>query len=194
MKRTLVVVAVVLGYATAASAAATLLVSVRDSSFALKNTPFADGETIVLQVDGNSGGGTTIGIQGYLSYSGAITNYTTSTQTSMYGNADNLVLLSSDGLGAFMGQNNGTANPSAPSSPDILARVFLKADGTTGGGSSLVSFGGEVLSFFDIYYSPGSGAPATGASFTVLPVPEPATAALIGLGLLGLALGGRRRA
>jgi len=54
-----------------------------------------------------------------------------------------------------------------------------------------VNWGGSQLDFFGIYQYPISS-PDTGTTFSI--IPEPTTATLIGLGLFGLALGGRRRA
>src|SRR5688572_23620129 len=71
MKRTLVVAAAVIGFATSASAA-TLTVFTTNYSGVAQNT-FGYGETLLLKVTGDSQGGTDNAIEGRLVWDGALT-------------------------------------------------------------------------------------------------------------------------
>jgi hypothetical protein len=66
-----------------------------------------------------------------------------------------------------------------------VSTITLTADAAgTANFSWLINAGNESLNFFGLTNSAGT---------SVLIVPEPTTAALLGMGLLGLAVAGRRR-
>jgi hypothetical protein len=188
MKRTLVVVAAVVGFATAASAA-TLTVTTTNTSAVAQNT-FTVGDTIILKVVGDAQGETSTYIHGELTWNGALTTTVSANQApTMYANAGALLL--SDGLGTVFDSNCGCSAPTAPLSQIQTSTVTLVADAA---GISQVGWGGEELAFFSISTYNGTNVPVNPVhSFTIVPVPEPGTATLIGLGLLGLVFGGRRR-
>jgi len=181
MKRTLVVVAAVVGFAAAASASTLSVFTTNALNVA--QTSFLPGDTILLKVTGDSAGGAESGaIQGQLFWNGAVTNSVSVAQGNWYGTLLNPALNDNSGY-AFNQSDPRNAGVSIATSV-----ITLVADAV---GVSNVTWGGSYLIFFDIY-SATPGSVPTGASFSV--IPEPATAGLIGLGLLGLVLGGRRRA
>jgi hypothetical protein len=192
MKRTLVVVAAVVGFATAASAGILNVFTTNVSNVAQQS--FFVGDTILLKVTGDGQGqASEDSIAGLLEYSGAITN-TVSFNHSQYlpagsgAGACPDAVLCNDGFAYAFSQTGGPVVNFTGTSVITLT--------ATAAGVSQVTWGGTLLDFFGIYsYSSGGLSIPTGASFTINPViPEPTTAGLVGLGLLGLALGGRRRA
>src|SRR5687768_17449061 len=78
MKRTLLWLATVVGFATAGSAGE-LSVFTTDSSTFVRNT-FVTGETILLKVVGDTEGSDEIGIEGYLIWNGVLTTTLSATQ------------------------------------------------------------------------------------------------------------------
>jgi hypothetical protein len=193
MKRTLVVVAAVVGFATAASAAS-LSVFTTNSSNVAQNT-FLVGDTILLKVTGDATTGASPGAaQVQLFWNSALTTTvvdplgcnganlpcTTTAQGSWYADKGNMALNDGDAFAI----NQAGARTATNIDTSVIA-LIADAVGTTA-----INYGGSYLIFFDIYEA-NPNTP-TGHSFTI--IPEPTTAALIGLGLFGLALGGRRRA
>src|SRR5688572_13555522 len=151
------------------------------------------GRTITLTVTGDDAGASAYGIFGRLDYSGALVDNGTRSQITLTGNNGDWIkgtLSASDnGVNASSEVFNQIAPPfnadTATNLPGTLATVTLIA---TKFGVVNVNWhtvpDGFHLSFFDLTDAPGT-------SFTI--VPEPATAALFGLGLISLATRPGRR-
>lgn len=181
MKRTLIVLAVVVGFATAASGATLSIVS---------NSPtYTPGSTITLTVTGDDQGTTDYGIFGRIEYD-TNASHISAVQTQLVGPYGKWTTqpLPSDGPGTSraFSQITGTGQ-NANNLPGTLSTILLLAvapgvvnvDWDTTNANP-----GLRLDFFGLTTAPGT-------TFTI--IPEPTTAALLSLGLLGILVGGRRR-
>lgn len=185
MKRTLIAVAALVGLASAANAASVTVVA--------NSASYVIGDTITLTVTADTQGGSSLLAFGRLLFdtptgdtAGGAPN-----QSAMlaFGSIPWLTgpLVCTSSSCEMMNQISPiTATPVGSTTPLIATVSFL----ATSAGVTNVSWdtnqaGGFGLDFFGVTNAPGT-------SYTV--VPEPTTAALLGLGMLGLAVAGRRRA
>jgi len=192
MKRTLIVVAVMVAFAASAASAATL-------SIVSNKTTYSVGETITLTVTGDDQGTTTYGIQGRINFDGSLLNLTGAppsngvVQTAASGPFGKFTVgtnpaLDNGGAGSYLFLFNQTsgAPQDATNFPGTVAVASLIAQAVGVVNLSWeTTLASDALDFFGLTN-------AAGTSFSIV-VPEPTTAGLLGLGLIGLVLGGRRR-
>jgi hypothetical protein len=182
MKRTLFIVAALVAFATAASAATLSVVS--------DKATYNIGETITLSVSGDAQGATTYGIFGRLEMSGALVDALTTTQKIMKaatGWTKGTLEINNVGPTATVEAFDQITNPADGMNavnPIATITLIAQAFGLVNVTWNQDTGSGFELGFFGITSSPGT-------SFTI--VPEPTTMALLGLGLVGLAMAGRRR-
>ena len=158
------------------------------------------GETITLVVTGDDAGATAYGVFGRLEYSAPLVKNATSSQKTLkgaYGSWISGTLPFSDGPSAYTTAFNQIAPPfnqdTAQNLPGTLATITLIANaaGVVNASWNTNASSGFQLDFFGLTSAPGT-------SFTILQIygdgyiPEPGTAALLGLGLIGLASRRRR--
>jgi hypothetical protein len=183
MKRTLFLVAVLVAFATGASAATLSVVS--------DKTTYLVGETITLSVNGDAQGASNVAIFGRLQFDGGLVNNLTNTQKLIGGGwVKGGLAVGDDGAGGAIdfaesfNQVNLDGGFQTATNPISTITLIATAVGVVFADWNVASGSGFELSYFGLTSAPGT-------SFTI--IPEPSTVALLGLGLIGLAVSGRRR-
>jgi hypothetical protein len=176
-----------------------LLIATAANAATLSVTPnkltYFTGETITLTISGDDAGATARTIFGRLDYSGVLLNNGTRSQTQLVGQSGNWH------VGSLSESDNGiqassSAFDQAAPFPVAVYDTALNLPGTL----SIVTLIAAAVGVVDVSWHTASDADAlnffgltnaNGTSFTIVSSPEPGTAALIALGLLGL-VGWRR--
>jgi len=186
MKRTLILAAALVGLASAADAASVVVTS--------NQAVYTVGDTITLTVTGTANAGeVTTQVFGLLLLSsgngGTVSGSGPAVQTALV--SFGAIPWTIGGAAAcdstscvVMNQLIGVTPFPVSNTP--LAIATLSYTAATPGTVDL-NFLALTFDFF------GAALPAT-SSFNIVPIPEPTTAAMLGLGILGLTLAGRRRA
>jgi hypothetical protein len=168
--------AMVLGMSLSANAA-TL-------SIATDKTTYAPGETITMTITGDSEGGTAASVIGRILNTGAGgTSFVSATQSQLISFGGFLPWVMGGTTGGKVFDQVGGLSP-LPVDNLLTSTVFWTADTLGVAAFDWLTSGTQPLSFFGL---------TSGAGHTVTIVPEPTTASLMGLGLIGLAISGRRR-
>jgi hypothetical protein len=175
-------------------------------SISPNKTTYLVGERITLTVIGDDEGALSDGIYGRLEFDGSLVGFGGPGQTRLIGASEpwnllilrwgeDIVILDPDGqpvggpteaIAEAFHQRPAIAEDTATNLPGVLSTVILSAQAT-----GVVNVNWHIandlnqLDFFGLTSAPGT-------SFTI--VPEPATGALLGLGLLGLGIRRRARA
>lgn len=182
MKRTLIAVAALVGLASAANAASVSVTSdqavyTSGDTITLTVTATANAGEVSTQVFGDllvSGTGSVLGgvstQAGLVSFGGAIPWALGVTPCSPV-------------VCTAFNQIGGLSPLPVSNTPIAIAIITY-----TAGAAGSVDLTWDQTTF-DFFLAPSG----PGTSFTIVPIPEPTTAALLGLGLLGLAVTGRRR-
>lgn len=187
MKRTLFLIGMMLGLASAVHAAPSLTVSSDAAVYTV-------GDTITISVTMDDDGAATQAIFGQLVHDPLMTFQSrpvTGQLTSFGGFISWSVGALNAGAGFADAFNQiGGLNPlPVDQAPGFLISqmTFVAAAPGTVNVNFNATPGPFQLAFFGLTTAPGT-------SFNIVPIPEPTTAAMLGLGLLGLAVAGRRRA
>jgi opacity protein-like surface antigen len=188
MKRTLIAVAALVGLASAANAATLTITQSGSGTYTI-------GQSITLTITGDSQGESALNVTGFLDFtnSAVVGNLAGNTQSQNTLHAFGSVPWTPGALNACAGSSCkvfdqlGALGLSPSPASDLLVATLTLTAGAAG--TSVASWNtnqatGTALQFFSL-------SNAAGTSITV--VPEPTTAALLGLGLFGLAVSGRRR-
>lgn len=185
MKRFFLTAALVLGFATVASGA-TLTLTADKSTYVV-------GEQINLTLFGtHTSGESADSVYARVLFDATKTDFVSASQelhsstsfgtTPWVGDADQ-TSAGGDGAATLLNQFiTGGANRDFDGESNASAVLVAEAAGTVN--VAYVTSGGNALNYFGLTNAPGT-------SFNI--IPEPTVASLIGLGLIGLAIGGRNR-
>lgn len=183
MKRTLIAVAAIIGLATAANAASV--------SVTADQASYTVGDTITLTVTATANLGEVstqvfgdLLLTGTGAVAGGISNQA---GLESFGGAIPWALgvtPCSPAICTAFNQIGGLSPLPVSNTPLAIAIITYTAGGA---GVVNVNWDPSTFDFFGATNQPGT-------SFSIVPIPEPTTAALLGLGLFGLAVSGRRRA
>jgi hypothetical protein len=155
--------------------------AIRTAAITGPNTPGTNTYTITMTWDDANISGVVVSVNTDGTYTGAFTETTPGFNTPLAGPN---VLAASTGVAGSWGAVNGTGP--VPGQTLTIGTVEI----TVGAGDVINPFFGSLDGFvtFTSFTTVGPNAPLSGVTI----IPEPTTAALLGLGIVGLVVAGRR--